>query len=216
MGIINAMQKSFVSWFDKNNNANFLFATAAIGWILASAAQTVGIAKSKELSKEDKKFLIPQEIADGTVNIAMYAAVTTNLMKMAEKSCKPGQNGKAPFISLKDAAGNILDYASHGAEYAKMGRNLKTGAAILGGIISTCILTPIARNAFAAYVKKKTDGKNNKDTIPVNMQSTRTQPFFTKTYNTPEPPSANKFTPLSTYPSFGISKTYQNTTGLKI
>lgn len=213
MGIINAMQKTLIGWFDKNNNANFLFATAAIGWILASAAQTVGIAKSKELSKEDKKFLIPQEIADGTANIAMYAAVTTNLMKMAEKSCKPGSNSKAPFIALKDAAGNVLDYASHSAEYAKMGRNLKTGAAILGGIISTCILTPIARNAFAAYIKKKTDGKS---AIPTSMQNTRTQPFFTKTYNTPELSGASKFTPLSTYPNFGTSKTYQNTGSLKI
>ena len=106
MRFIDSIQKGFIGWFDKDNNASFLFATAAIGWILASAAQTFGILKSKELSKEDKKFLVPQEIADGTANIAMYAAVTTNLMKMAENSCKPGKNGKAPFISLKDSAGD--------------------------------------------------------------------------------------------------------------
>jgi len=215
MGLLNAMQKGFIGWFDRNNNASFLFATAAIGWILASAAQTFGILKSKEFSKEEKKFLVPQELADGTANIAMYAAVTTNLMKLAEKSCKPGKNNKAPFISLKDAAGNILDYTTNAAEYAKMGRNLKTGAAILGGIISTCILTPIARNAFAAYIKKKTEGKKNEIIVPTNIYSGRTQPFFTKTHAPSLQQSTNKFTPLSTYPHFGPNNVYQNS-GFKI
>ncbi len=221
MRFIDSIQKGFISWFNKDNNASFLFATAAIGWILASAAQTFGILKSKELSKEDKKFLVPQEIADGTANIAMYAAVTTNLMKMAEKSCKPGKNGKAPFISLKDSAGNILDYASNTATYAKTGRNLKTGAAILGGIISTCILTPIARNAFAAFIKKNTDKKPTETIVPTNIYGGRTQPFFTKTYPILQSP-ANKFAPMSTYPHFsagnqtyGTQKIYQNP-GLKI
>ena len=223
MRLLDSIQKGFTGWFDKNNNASFLFATAAIGWVLASAAQTFGILQSKELSKEDKKFLVPQEIADGTANIAMYAIITTNLMKMAEKSCKPGKNGKAPFVSLKDAAGNVLDYTSNVAAYAKMGRNLKTGAAILGGIISTCILTPIARNAFAAFIKKRADKKSTEIIVPTNIYGGRTQPFFTKTYPPlPQTPVSNKFTPMSTYPHFGAGnqaygtqKIYQNS-GLKI
>ena len=69
MGCLNKLQTEFQGWFDKNNNASFLFITAALGWVLASAAQTVGLIRNKELSKEDKKFLIPQEIADGAANI---------------------------------------------------------------------------------------------------------------------------------------------------
>ena len=83
MRFIDSIQKGFIGWFDKDNNASFLFATAAIGWILASAAQTFGILKSKELSKEDKKFLVPQEIADGTANIARSEEHTSELQSLA-------------------------------------------------------------------------------------------------------------------------------------
>lgn len=185
MGCIDKVKDQFISWFDKDNNASFLFVTAAMGWVLASFAQTVGLMHNKELSKEDKKFLVPQEIADGAANIGMYALVTTQLMKGAEKLTQPGKNGK-PFINLKDETGNILEYAKHPEQYAKMGRNLQTGAAILGGIISTCILTPIVRNAFAGYMKKKSDEKapEQKLTLQDNY-SGRIQPFFTKTYSFP-------------------------------
>ncbi len=185
MGCLNKLQTEFQGWFDKNNNASFLFITAALGWVLASAAQTVGLIRNKELSKEDKKFLIPQEIADGAANIGMYALVTTKLMDGAEKMCKPGKNGK-PFINLKDETGKILDYSTNIKQYEAAGRNLKTGAAILGGIISTCILTPIVRNAFAGYMKKKSDKKQPEERIPLqDNYSGRTQPFFTKTYSYP-------------------------------
>ncbi len=219
MRFLDSLQKGFVGWFDRNNNASFLFTTAAIGWVLASAAQTFGILKSKELSKEDKKFLVPQELADGTANIAMYAVVTTNLMNLAEKSCKPGKNGKAPFVSLKDASGNILDYTTNAAQYAKTGRNLKTGAAILGGIISTCILTPIVRNAAAAFIKKQADKKKGEVIVPTNIYG-RTQPFFTKTYPMPQTNiGTNKFAPMNTYPHFSAQtpgKINTNTGSLKI
>ncbi len=186
MGAINKMQKNFQSWFNKDNNASFLFVTAALGWVLASAAQTVGLAANKDLTKEEKKFLIPQEIADGAVNIGMYALVTTNLMKAAEKMAKPGKHGK-PFVKLKNEAGHILDYKTNSSEYAKLGRNLKTGAAILGGVVSTCILTPIVRNAFGAYMKKQSDKNTDegKAPIPTGTYPVRTQPFFTKTYSFP-------------------------------
>ncbi len=194
MGILNKIQQGFTGWFDKDNNANFLFITAALGWALASLAQTIGLAGNKEISKEDKRFLIPQEIADGAANIGLYALVTTNLMKGAEKLTKPGKNGKT-IINLKNEAGDILSYAENQKLYTKMGRNLKTGAAILGGVISTCILTPIIRNAFGAYMKKRAD-KNAPDkpsqAVINNAQGpiggdgdiypSRTQPYFAKGY----------------------------------
>ncbi len=185
MGCLDKIKNEFVSWFDKDNNAGFLFVTAALGWVLASAAQTVGLMHNKELSKEDKKFLVPQELADGAANIGMYALVTTKLMNGAEKLTKPNKNGKT-FINLKDETGKILDYSTHTAEYAKMGRNLQTGAAILGGIISSCILTPIVRNAFAGYMKKRADKKAPEEKLTLqDNYSGRIQPFFTKTYSYP-------------------------------
>lgn len=181
MSVLSKLHDGFVSWFDKANNGNFLFATAAIGWFLASAAQTFGIAHSKELTKEEKKFLIPQEMADGAVNIGMYALVTTNLMKFSENLLKPGKKAK-PFITLKDEAGNILDYAKNTKDYIKMGNNFRAGAAILGGVISTCILTPIIRNAVGAYIKKKGNeisAPKENASLPQKPYPARTQPYFT-------------------------------------
>lgn len=180
MGIIDGMQKGFQSWFNKDNNANFLFVTAALGWVLASFAQTFGLVNNKDLTKEDKKFLIPQEIADGVTNIGMYALVTTKLMEKSKKLLEPSKSGK-PFVQLKDASGKILDYASNQAQYAKMGRNFETGAAIVGGIISTCILTPVLRNLVGAYMKKRADKNPDTKEIPVRTYD-RTQPYFTQTY----------------------------------
>ena len=68
-----------------DNNGMFLFATAAAGWALASLAQTVGLITNKDIGKEEKKFLVPQEIMDGTFNIATYAAVTIPIMGAASK-----------------------------------------------------------------------------------------------------------------------------------
>ena len=39
------------------NNGNFLFLSAAAGWVLASMAQTIGLITNKEIGKEEKKFL---------------------------------------------------------------------------------------------------------------------------------------------------------------
>lgn len=74
------------------NNGNFLFLSAAAGWVLASMAQTIGLITNKEIGKEEKKFLVPQEVLDGTFNIASYAAVTVPIMNLASKVA--GKNAK--------------------------------------------------------------------------------------------------------------------------
>lgn len=119
------------------NNGMFLFATAAAGWALASTAQTIGLITNKNIGKEEKKFLVPQEIMDGTFNIASYAAVTLPLM------------GAASAISKGKFPNN--EKAVEGA---------KTLAAIAGGIISSNIITPILRNKSSVFIKKKMEEKN--------------------------------------------------------
>ncbi len=138
----------------KNNNGMFLFGAMAMAWSLASLAQTVGLIANRKITKDEKKFLVPQEILDGTFNIATYAAVTLPLIKGAEMLTK-----------------------SRIAKNAKVVEGAKTIAAIAGGIISSNIITPLLRNKTSVLIKNKMNEKNisqNAQTIYTN----RSYPYF--------------------------------------
>ena len=139
----------------KNNNGLFLFGAFAVAWALASTAQTVGLALNKKIPKEEKKFLIPQEIMDGTFNIASYAAITLPLIagvgKLAQK--------KFPTDSK----------AIEGA---------KCLAAVAGGILSSNIITPLLRNKTGVWIKNKFGEKAPLKTQGTTLYDTKPYPYF--------------------------------------
>lgn len=137
-----------------DNNGNFLFATAAMGWILASAAQTIGLVANKNIGKEEKKFLVPQEILDGTFNIVSYAAVTLPVMGLAQKAA-----------------------AKHFPDNKQIVEGARTLAAIAGGIVSSNIITPVLRNKSSVIVKKKMEEKNLTPP-PAEIYDGKTYPNF--------------------------------------
>ncbi len=135
------------------NNGLFLFVTAAASWCLASTAQAIGLVFNKDISKEDKKFLVPQEILDGTFNIATFAAVTLPLMKLAGDVADKKFNNKI---------------ATEGA---------KTLASVAGGIISSNIITPLLRNKTGSIVKDKMEKTKGEPISPV-VYNNKSYPFF--------------------------------------
>lgn len=137
------------------HNGTFLFGTAAAGWILASAAQTLGLIANKNITKEEKRFLVPQEILDGTFNILTYVGISATLMKGA-----------------KHLAGKNFP------NQPKVVEGANTLAAIAGGIISSNIITPILRNKTSVIVKKKMEEKSMK-MPPVEIYDSKTYPNFT-------------------------------------
>ena len=137
-----------------DNNGMFLFATAAAGWALASLAQTVGLITNKDIGKEEKKFLVPQEIMNGTFNIATYAAVTIPIMGAASKIAQK------KFPNSKQAV-----------------EGAKTLAAIAGGVISSNIITPILRNKSSVVIKKIMEEKNLTPPPP-EIYDGKTAPYF--------------------------------------
>jgi hypothetical protein len=107
-----------------------LLHTATLAWITSAAAQIVGIAANDKVSKDQKKFLIPQEIADAAINIASFYFVTNSLQNCTKwlassgkiitpeivKFCKQhniqtikGKDGKTPNIgkAILDKIGNL-------------------------------------------------------------------------------------------------------------
>ncbi len=119
-----------------DNNGMFLFLSAAAGWALGSTAQTIGLMTNKNIGKEEKKFLVPQEILDGAFNVLSYAAVTLPLMSKAKKLAVAKFPNKAEIAS-----------------------GASTLAAIAGGIISSNIITPVLRNKSSVRVKNIMDKK---------------------------------------------------------
>ena len=47
----------------------------AAGWVLSALAQILMLARNKDIDKKEKRFLIPQEIADGVVNVGLYYSI---------------------------------------------------------------------------------------------------------------------------------------------
>lgn len=70
---------------------SMLIATSAAGWALASTAQIFGILKNDKYSKEEKGFLVRQEIADASLNILTFCAITTGFKNLSRKLIDSGK-----------------------------------------------------------------------------------------------------------------------------
>lgn len=68
-----------------------LLHTGTIGWILSATAQIFGIAHNDKISKEKKKFLIPQEIADAGINILTFYTVTNGVQNFTKWLASSGK-----------------------------------------------------------------------------------------------------------------------------
>lgn len=65
------------------------------GWLFSAIAQVAMIATNKNMDKKEKQFLIPQEIADGAINVGLFFTVSKLIKDYADKLVETGK------ISLK-------------------------------------------------------------------------------------------------------------------
>lgn len=184
---------SVLNWIAKNfreDASKMLIWTGAAGWALSSAAQMCAILFNPKISNEQKSYLLPQELADAAVNIGTFFAVTQLAKLTASKLFKTGKfapKNVREFITnnkpdLKDKIGklnfNLGEFLeSRNASCLKDYNNAlafgTTVATIGGGILSTNIITPIARNNMATkaqknYLNFKEKKINNQPTFKAN------------------------------------------------
>lgn len=137
--------------------------TGTIAWILSSVAQLFGIAANDKIPKEQKMYMIPQEIADAVFNILSYYFVTLSFSKAAAHLAKTGKwipkDLKNYLVKngYKDKIGKLnFDISKvklgHSQErsFDLFGNGLSLVATIIGTVISCNIITPIFRNCYAA------------------------------------------------------------------
>ena len=181
---------SILNWVAKNFSddvSKMLIWTGVAGWTLSSAAQMCAILFNPKIPNEQKSYLLPQEVADAAVNIGSFFAVTQIAKHTAAKLFKTGKfapKSVKEFIKnnkteIGEKIGkldfNLEDFlksknASCFKDYQNTFRFGTTVATIGGGILSTNIITPIARNNMATkaqknYLAYKEKEKNSEPTF---------------------------------------------------
>ncbi len=167
--------KNLIAKHYGDNPGRMLIHTGVIGWILSAAAQVMAIAINDKIPKEQKMFLIPQEMADAAVNIVSFYAVTQTFASVAGKLVKTGKwlpgsvrafleksglgakLGKKGFNVKVD--GNLTDELAK--QYDKFNNGIDVIATTIGSILSCNIITPLVRNEIAADRQKKAISKMN-------------------------------------------------------
>lgn len=143
--------------------------TTIAGWVASSGAQILGILRNSKYTKEQKNFMIHQEIGDAAINIGSFFILTTPLKKLASKLVKTGRFTtfaiKRPIRKHGDIKklGNVdfdikkLPYFSSELEkpFNSFNNFMGTSAAVIGSILSSNILTPILRNRYASNCQAK-------------------------------------------------------------
>ena len=137
--------------------------TTIIGWIASSSAQILGIYRNSKYTDKQKKFMINQELADAGVNILSYFAITMPIKTVAKKLVTTGKiipKSVQAIITQEKAHHNLgkLDFNISKEPYFtriekpfnSFNNFMSTSAAVLGGTISSNIVTPILRNRFAS------------------------------------------------------------------
>lgn len=151
----------------------------ALSWFLSSLAQVSVIVFNDKIPPEQKKFLIPQEIADAAVNVASFYLVTKAFKDIGQKLVSTGKwSNKAiknfvqgKNIKLGDYSINLEETFKKSEDFHKIYQPFKNGVAMItttiGSIISSNIITPIARNKFGANRQKAylADEKDKRDTM---------------------------------------------------
>jgi len=179
------------------NPGNMLLFTGTAGWVLSAIAQVIGLINNKKISNDQKKFLIPQELADAAVNIASFFFITKACTKIGDRLVTSGKlstsylRGKLKALKQDSFIGKesfdisklpqIINKSNpdFDPEFSKKFFDFFDGidfiSSVVGSIISCNIITPFLRNKFAANRQKKAlekDKMQNNIEKPANLTPT--------------------------------------------
>ena len=192
--------QSILNWVCENfkkDASKMLIWTGVAGWTLSSLAQICGILFNKEIPKEQKSYLVPQELFDAAVNIGSFFIFTQTSKKIVSKMFSTGKwapksvrafldKNKAQFgerigkldFDLDKVLKQNPDFPKE-AYYAC--KNFGTTIATIGaGVVSSNIITPILRNRAATKMQKNyIDAKTSKpnETTPNNKPTFKSNPL---------------------------------------
>lgn len=158
---------NILEWVAKNfskDTSKMLIWTGVAGWTLSSLAQVCAVLFNSKISREQKAFLVPQEMADAAVNIASFFIITMTAKKLATRLFTSGKFApqsvrnylKKNNISTKNLDLELIqDNKNFPIENYKACKNFGTTLATIGaGVVSSNIVTPIIRNSMASRMQR--------------------------------------------------------------
>jgi hypothetical protein len=159
---------NFIAEQSTFNTANVLIFTTSAGWLASSLAQIAGIYRNKNYSKQEKSFMIPQEFADACVNIGSFLLVTKSLKSITSKMVQTGKLAPKSIVNFLSSKGleaergkfdfNVTEvegFHKHRQTFNNFMTMAESTAAIVGGVLSSNIITPILRNKIASKRKDR-------------------------------------------------------------
>lgn len=145
------------------NPGTMLLHTGTAGWILSCAAQVFAIIMNDKIAPEQKTFLIPQELADGVVNICSFYLLTSSVKNICSKGVLNGKIANKTIkkyldkYKLTDKIGKMdfdikktQNYSEIKDEFTSFKNGVDVIASTAGSVLSCNIVTPLIRNEYAA------------------------------------------------------------------
>lgn len=167
-------------FFDKfaKKPGEFLLIAGTIGWAASCVNQLVAILINKEIPKEQKYFLVPQEITDGIVNVILFAVCTRSFTRIGERLVETGRMltpklrktlveefklsdrlGKTDFNIKEIPQMNEINKETFKEEFSSDFKKFFAGVSFafstFGSVVSCDFVTPFVRNKIAAGRQKK-------------------------------------------------------------
>lgn len=168
-------------------SGKMLVHAGVITWVTATASQVVAVILNKEVPSDQKKFLIPQEIADGALNVLTFYLITNSMKNVAGKLASTGKWStkavrefvakNAPDVKMGDLSTNLGVMFKENKEFHDCYDKFKGGmdmvAATIGSVISCNAITPVIRNRFGAKQQKQSIERETKNhVLPVSQLKT--------------------------------------------
>lgn len=167
-GIKNSIYKKY-----SKNAGKMILHAGVITWTTASLAHVAAIVYNDKIPQDQKKFLIPQEIADGVLNIAAFYIVTKSMKDLAGKFVTTGKWSNKAIREFVDKYGKNIKMGDFNenlpnkfkdqdefvkGEFHKAYDPFRNGidmlSTSLGSVISCNAITPFIRNSYGAKQQK--------------------------------------------------------------